>query len=290
MIINLKDPRTRSLIASLTSRGLILVGSFVFSYYLFRSALTYLDPTNEDKKRQKQNAELLAKRLNLSNKFVQELNEYELYILTDLINPLDLHISWNDIGGLDEIINDLRQTVIYPLQHPELFQQSKLLTVAKGVLLYGPPGCGKTMIAKAIAKEAGANFINLQVTSLLDKWYGESQKRTAAIFTLAKKLQPVIIFIDEIDSFMRIRQEDDHESTRMVKFHRLYCFLFDLLLLLLLRLDQNTIYDSMGWLRNQCTRSYIESNYDHRCYESCARSRRGHTSSNANSISYSIAQ
>jgi SpoVK/Ycf46/Vps4 family AAA+-type ATPase len=59
-------------------------------------------------------------------------------------------------------------------------------------------------------------YIYFQVTSLLDKWYGESQKRTAAIFSLAKKLQPTIIFIDEIDSFMRTRQNDDHESTRMV--------------------------------------------------------------------------
>ncbi len=144
-----------------------------------------------------------------------------------------MSLTWQDIGGLDELIDNVRQTVIYPLQHPELFNQSKLLTTPKGVLLYGPPGCGKTMLAKAIAREAGANFINLQVsikcisfemiwyfsfkvTSLLDKWYGESQKRTAAIFSLAKKLQPTIIFIDEIDSFMRTRQNDDHECTRMV--------------------------------------------------------------------------
>lgn len=67
-----------------------------------------------------------------------------------------------------------------------------------GVLLHGPPGCGKTLIAKATAKEAGTKFINLDVSILTDKWYGESQKLAAAVFTLAVKLQPCIIFIDEI--------------------------------------------------------------------------------------------
>lgn len=67
-----------------------------------------------------------------------------------------------------------------------------------GVLLYGPPGCGKTLIAKATAKGAGFRFINLQPSTLTDKWYGESQKLAAAVFTLAVKLQPSIIFIDEI--------------------------------------------------------------------------------------------
>ncbi|CAF1273065.1 unnamed protein product [Adineta ricciae] len=216
-VLNLKDPHVRSMLLSLGTRTLALVGSMVFSYLLIRYAMKHLDPTHEEKKRQKELAEMISKKMNLPKAIVNNFNEYEMCVLADLINPVDIKVTWQDIGGLDEIIDNIRQTVIYPLQHPELFSRSKLLTSPKGVLLYGPPGCGKTMLAKAIAREAGANFINLQVTSLLDKWYGESQKRTAAIFSLARKLQPTIIFIDEIDSFMRTRQNDDHECTRMVK-------------------------------------------------------------------------
>lgn len=85
------------------------------------------------------------------------------------------------------------------------------------MLLYGPPGCGKTLIAKAMAKESGWWFINLDVSDLQDKWYGESEKLTAAVFSLAEKLQPCIIFIDEIDSLLRLRTTRDHEATAMMK-------------------------------------------------------------------------
>lgn len=78
----------------------------------------------------------------------------------------------------------------------ELFDSLSVNT--SGVLLYGPPGCGKTLIAKATAKASGCQFINLQPSTLTDKWYGESQKLTAAVFSLAVKIQPCIIFIDEI--------------------------------------------------------------------------------------------
>jgi ATPase family AAA domain-containing protein 1 len=75
-----------------------------------------------------------------------------------------------------------------------------------GVLLHGPPGCGKTLIAKATAREAGARFINLDVSILTDKWYGESQKLAAAVFSLAMELQPCIIFIDEIGKILILNQ------------------------------------------------------------------------------------
>jgi SpoVK/Ycf46/Vps4 family AAA+-type ATPase len=78
-------------------------------------------------------------------------------------------------------------------------------------------GCGKTMIAKATAREAGARFVNLDAAALHDKWYGESQKLAGAVFTLAQKIQPCIIFIDEIDSLLRVRDSHDHEATAMIK-------------------------------------------------------------------------
>ncbi|KTF85448.1 hypothetical protein cypCar_00000955 [Cyprinus carpio] len=126
-------------------------------------------------------------------------------------------ITWHDIAGLDEVITELKDTVILPIQKRHLFEGSRLLQPPKGVLLYGPPGCGKTLIAKATAKEAGFRFINLQPSTLTDKWYGESQKLAAAVFSLAIKLQPSIIFIDEIDSFLRSRSSSDHEATAMMK-------------------------------------------------------------------------
>jgi ATPase family AAA domain-containing protein 1 len=129
------------------------------------------------------------------------------------------HSIWlSDVGGLEPIIASLRESIIYPLLYPNLFgASSSLIGAPKGVLLYGPPGCGKTMLAKALAKESGATFINIAASVLTNKWYGESNKLVAALFSLARKCQPSIIFIDEIDSFLRERAKDDHEVTGMMK-------------------------------------------------------------------------
>uniref|UniRef100_A0A0M3JBF0 Mitochondrial sorting homolog (inferred by orthology to a C. elegans protein) n=1 Tax=Anisakis simplex TaxID=6269 RepID=A0A0M3JBF0_ANISI len=106
------------------------------------------------------------------------------------------------LGGCDSLIEELNDRIILPLkitnEHQSLVRASALLSPPKGVLLYGPPGCGKTLIAKALARAAEATFINLQISILTDKWYGESQKLAAAVFSLAEKFQPTIIFIDEI--------------------------------------------------------------------------------------------
>lgn len=83
--------------------------------------------------------------------------------------------------------------------------------------MHGPPGCGKTLIARAISHSADAHFINFDLSVLFDKWYGESQKLTNSLFSLAVKLQPCIIFIDEIDAFLRKRNSNDHETTALMK-------------------------------------------------------------------------
>lgn len=92
-----------------------------------------------------------------------------------------------------------------------------LLRVAQGVLLYGPPGTGKTMIAKALAKESGACFLNVRSAALQSKWFGDAQKLVTAVFTLAWKIQPCVIFIDEIDSFLGTRKSNEHEAVTSMK-------------------------------------------------------------------------
>ncbi|KAH9922957.1 ATPase [Fomitopsis serialis] len=146
-----------------------------------------------------------------------KLDEYEKQIASEVIHPDDIDVRFSDIGGLEPIISSLRESVIYPLVFPHLFSSSSLLGAPKGVLLFGPPGCGKTMLAKALAKESGATFINIVASVLTNKWYGESNKLVAALFSLARKTQPSIVFIDEIDSFLRERTKGDHEVTGMMK-------------------------------------------------------------------------
>lgn len=148
---------------------------------------------------------------------VSSLNDYEMVIASHLVVPEDIVVSWNDIAGLESVVQELKENVVLPVKHRQLFATSQLWQAPKGVLLHGPPGCGKTLIAKAAAKEAGMHFINLDVAMITDKWYGESQKLASAVFTLAVKLQPCIIFIDEIDSFLRSRNSTDHEATAMMK-------------------------------------------------------------------------
>ncbi|KAJ7101524.1 P-loop containing nucleoside triphosphate hydrolase protein [Mycena belliarum] len=147
-----------------------------------------------------------------------ELDEYERTVANEVIHPDDISVKFTDIGGLDAIVSSLRESIIYPLVYPNLFTSaSPLLGSPKGVLLFGPPGCGKTMLAKALAKESGATFINIAASVLTNKWFGESNKLVAALFKLARKTQPCIIFIDEIDSFLRERSSGDHEVTGMMK-------------------------------------------------------------------------
>lgn len=150
------------------------------------------------------------------------LTQHELAICSMAVDPETIDVTWKDIGGLDEEIQALQETVILPIIRRDAIntRRSKLVSFPKGVLLYGPPGCGKTMIAKATAKQSGFILLNIDISVLYDKWVGETPKFVSAIFSTAEKLGkycPVIIFVDEIDTLLSPRGSGDHETSQQVK-------------------------------------------------------------------------
>jgi SpoVK/Ycf46/Vps4 family AAA+-type ATPase len=127
-------------------------------------------------------------------------------LLDAVVAPGSISTTLRDIGGLQLVKQEILESVILPFRRPELFR-SPLLSPFSGVLLFGPPGTGKTLLAKAIAHECGACFINVDVSTLKSKWFGESEARVVALFSLARKLEPSIIFIDEIDALLSRRDD-----------------------------------------------------------------------------------
>ncbi|AEM37983.1 AAA family ATPase, CDC48 subfamily [Pyrolobus fumarii 1A] len=115
-------------------------------------------------------------------------------------------VHWDDIGGLEDVKQQLREAVEWPLKHPEVFQRLGIRP-PKGILLFGPPGVGKTLLAKAAATESGANFIAVRGPEILSKWVGESEKAIREIFRKARQHAPAIIFFDEIDAIAPARAE-----------------------------------------------------------------------------------
>jgi SpoVK/Ycf46/Vps4 family AAA+-type ATPase len=188
--------------------------SAVLSMVVLNFGLKRLDPNRQTSKAAIERKKELAARLGRPK---LETNVYEDVIAADVANPDHIDVTFNSIGGLEDTKQSLYELVILPLVRPELFARGKLLQPAKGVLLYGPPGTGKTLLAKALAKESGACFINVRSSTLQSKWFGDAQKLVSAVFTLAWKLQPSIIFIDEIDSFLGTRKSSEHEATSTMK-------------------------------------------------------------------------
>jgi len=148
--------------------------------------------------------------------FQESLKEVEPSALREVFSEIP-NVKWSDVGGLELIKQILKETIEWPLKYSEIFQQVKL-TPAKGILLYGLPGCGKTMLAKAVATELGVNFISIKGPQLLSKYIGESEKGIREVFKKAKMATPCIIFFDEIDSLVPIRSQtsDSHVSERIV--------------------------------------------------------------------------
>ncbi|MEM3676025.1 MAG: VCP-like ATPase [Thermoplasmataceae archaeon] len=143
-------------------------------------------------------AELLEKMQVTEEDFKEALKSIEPSSLREVTVEVP-NVTWDDIGGLENVKSELRETVELPLLKPEVFKRLGI-RAAKGFLLYGPPGVGKTLLAKAVANESNANFISVKGPEVLSKWVGESEKAVREIFKKAKQVAPAIVFFDEIDS------------------------------------------------------------------------------------------
>jgi SpoVK/Ycf46/Vps4 family AAA+-type ATPase len=213
----------KRIVVSTLSATLGGIAMIVLSVQLFK----YLDPLGGETKEQAEAINDAASQLNEKlrkngRQPVQITDKHERIIMADITFPSDLTTSFKDIGGLRSVKDSIYETVILPLMNPALFATigggaTPLLAAPRGVLFYGPPGTGKTLMAKAIAKDSGATFINVRASTIQNKWFGESQKLIRALFSLAQKLAPSIIFIDEIDLFLRSRTGMDHEPTAAIK-------------------------------------------------------------------------
>jgi transitional endoplasmic reticulum ATPase len=147
--------------------------------------------------------EVLEKLFVGNNDFMEALKSISPSALREVfIEVPDIH--WEDIGGLEELKETLREAVEWPLTHSEDFKRIGIQP-SKGILLFGPPGTGKTMLSKAVATESKANFISVKGSEILSKWFGESERKIAEIFKKAKQASPCIVFFDEIDAIAPMR-------------------------------------------------------------------------------------
>ncbi|XP_020206777.1 ATPase family AAA domain-containing protein FIGL1 isoform X1 [Cajanus cajan] len=149
----------------------------------------------------------------------EKLRNLEPRLIEHVSNEImdrDPNVRWDDIAGLEHAKSSVNEMVILPLQRPDLFKGCR--APGRGLLLFGPPGTGKTMIGKAIAGEAKATFFYISASSLTSKWIGEGEKLVRALFGVASCRQPAVIFVDEIDSLLSQRKSDgEHESSRRLK-------------------------------------------------------------------------
>jgi SpoVK/Ycf46/Vps4 family AAA+-type ATPase len=125
-------------------------------------------------------------------------------------------VKWEDVADLKEVKQSLREAIVIPMLRPDLFT-GKTRRAWRGILLFGPPGCGKTMIAKAVATEIEATFLSIDAASIMSKWLGESEKLVRELFRIARGKQPAIVFVDEVDSVASTRAGEETGGERRVK-------------------------------------------------------------------------
>ena len=170
----------------------------------FRKAKTYLSRAWEIRK------ELKAPRGEIS----AEKGELSAAIQDAIITERPT-IKWDDVADLESAKQALREAIILPLLRPDLFKGAR--KPWKGVLLFGPPGCGKTLLAKAVASECDATFFNVSAATLVSKWLGESEKLVRELFKFSREKQPSIVFFDEVDAIATTRGGTEHDAIRRVK-------------------------------------------------------------------------
>ena len=146
---------------------------------------------------------------------VTDQTEFKLGSMTKAIDQSVPRITYDDLGGLKKEVQKIREMIELPMRHPELFEKLGV-EAPKGVLMYGPPGAGKTLLAKAVSGETNSHFISLSGPEIMGKYYGESEERLREIFKQAEENAPSIIFIDEIDSIAPKREEVTGEVEKRV--------------------------------------------------------------------------
>eukprot|EP00735_Rhodelphis_limneticus_P003391 TRINITY_DN14860_c0_g1::TRINITY_DN14860_c0_g1_i1::g.16178::m.16178 TRINITY_DN14860_c0_g1::TRINITY_DN14860_c0_g1_i1::g.16178 ORF type:complete len:538 (+),score=130.43,sp/Q7ZZ25/ATD1A_DANRE/41.67/1e-77,AAA/PF00004.24/9.6e-38,RuvB_N/PF05496.7/18,RuvB_N/PF05496.7/3.8e-05,AAA_5/PF07728.9/1.4e-05,DUF815/PF05673.8/3.4e-06,AAA_16/PF13191.1/0.00027,AAA_22/PF13401.1/0.00087,AAA_17/PF13207.1/4.2e+03,AAA_17/PF13207.1/0.00014,AAA_14/PF13173.1/9.6e-05,AAA_25/PF13481.1/0.004,AAA_25/PF13481.1/45,AAA_11/PF13086 len=212
------DTNYTAILVTLALEASWLVGSFFLARWAMKSIIQSSNPALDKDKNLERRCQLIARFAQGNPEVAQRLmnnNEYEDALLAEVINPDEIDVTLEEVGGLESQKKLLREWVIYPIRTPHLF--TGVVRPPKGILLYGPPGTGKTMLAKALAKESGTNFLAIRMSSVLNKYVGETQKLARAVFSLAYKLEPCIIFVDEVDSMLRTRSDDDHQVTADLK-------------------------------------------------------------------------
>eukprot|EP00760_Papus_ankaliazontas_P033815 PhM_4_TR6749/c0_g1_i1/m.71776 len=146
-----------------------------------------------------------------------KLSKEEDTVAGALIEPASLTQSFADVGGLVDVKQALLEGIVWPLNRPDLFPPGTLRSPNSGVLLYGPPGTGKTLLARALAKEIDCSFLEVRLDMIFTKWVGDTEKIVNAIFSVARKVAPCVIFVDEVDAILSQRQSSEQPVYAHVK-------------------------------------------------------------------------
>lgn len=163
---------------------------------------------SEDEIEEAKSSKKKKKKAKISKDLLDQLEE-------NIIPKGQTGVCWDDIKGLSDVKKILMETIIYPQKRPDLFEGIR--APAKGILFYGPPGNGKTMLAKAVASECDCTFISISAASLMSRFLGEGEKLMRGLFQLAEERSPSVIFFDEIDSLLSSRSNNEHEASRRMK-------------------------------------------------------------------------